>query len=89
MAQLETKYSIGDIVFCLDNKYKIREREIQGIRTQEFANGEKETIYSFFKDDVDHTDFLGYVPEKPTAKDYFWMSEKYLYDTEAELREKI
>ena len=83
------KFNVGDIIFCLDKYGNIRERKIFGIRTQQFINGNQKTIYSFVKDGVVNTDFLGEMPNILDKDDFFWLPEDKVYLSKDELKERL
>lgn len=86
---IETKFNVGDIIFCLDKYGNIRERKIFGIRTQQFINGNQKTIYSFVKDGVVNTDFTGEMPNILDKDDFFWLPEDKIYSSKDELKERL
>lgn len=86
MAIIKTKYSVGDIVYCLDKKQQIKEREIMGIRTQVLSNRKQKTIYSFLKDHTFIQDFLGLEPPIYTEDNFFWLAEKSIYESLDDLK---
>lgn len=87
--KIETKFDVGENIFCLDKYGNIKERKIFGIRTQEFINGSQKTIYSFVKDGVVNTDFTGEMPPIYAKNDFFWLPEDKVYASKDELKESL
>lgn len=85
MATIETKYSVGDVIYCRDKKGLIRERKIMGIRTQELLGGVQKTMYSFLKDFAYTQDYLQQGHPVYSGDDFFWMSENHIFNTKYEL----
>ncbi len=86
---LETKFDVGEMIFCLDKYGNIKERKVFGIRTQKFINGSQKTIYSFVKDCVINTDFLGEMPNIYSKDDFFWLPEDRVFASKDELKENL
>lgn len=87
--KIETKFDIGEYIFCLDKYGNIKERKIFGVRTQQFINGSQKTIYSFVKDGVVNTDFTGEMPNVLSKDDFFWLPEDKVFASKDELKASL
>lgn len=89
MATINTKFSIGDIVYCLDKRGTLRERKVMGVRTQILSSGKQKTLYSFLKDHTFTQDYLRLEPPIYTEDNFFWLAEPNIYESIPELKKNL